>query len=239
MITIDGIAEVHDKRRHLAGGGESFAKIIENLKAIKEVSDHFDVTIRVNFDESNLLETEKLILFLKEHFADDKRFGIFFRPVGRWGGENDDELPICSQITSNKKVWEFTNEAVEQGIGMSSMIAGSLMPTGSVCYAAKPHSLVVGSNGQIYKCTISFDEEMNKVGKLHGDGKLDLDYDKIANWTTSGEETDPVCQSCFYRPACQGNHCPLYRMRTGERPCSYEKRNIKKVLNLIWKSSLS
>ncbi|WP_184523729.1 radical SAM/SPASM domain-containing protein [Bacillus benzoevorans] len=238
MITVDGIGEVHDSRRHLAGGGKTFEKIIDNLKAIKELPDPFDITIRVNFDENNLLETAKLIGFLKEHFAADKRFGVIFRPVGRWGGENDDELPVCSRIIANHKIWEFTDEAVTHGIGMSSLIDGSLMPSGSVCYAAKPHSLVVASDGQLYKCTVSFNEEVNKVGKIHEDGSLDLDYDKIASWVTSGEETDLVCQSCFYRPACQGNHCPFYRMQTGERPCPYEKRNIKKVLNLIWKNSL-
>jgi uncharacterized protein len=238
MITIDGVGDVHDSRRHFAGGGKTFETIIENLKAIKDVTDQFEITIRVNFDESNLQETPKLIEFLKENLADDKRFGILFRPVGRWGGENNDDLPVCSRITANKKIWEFTDEAVSEGIGMSSMVAGSLMPSGSVCYAAKPHSLVVGSDGQLYKCTVAFDEEVNKVGKIHEDGSLDLDYDKIAQWVTSGEETDSVCQSCFYRPACQGNHCPYYRMSTGERPCPYEKRNIKKALNLIWKNSL-
>jgi uncharacterized protein len=90
----------------------------------------------------------------------------------------------------------------------------------------------------LYKCTLSLNEEFNQVGKIHEDGNLELDYDKIASWVMSGEETDEVCQSCFYRPACQGNHCPLYRKRTGERPCPYEKRNIKKVLNLIWKNSI-
>ncbi|MBP2239638.1 uncharacterized protein J2Z40_000191 [Cytobacillus eiseniae] len=238
MITIDGIGEVHDSRRHLAGGGKTFDKIIENLKAVKEVPGEFNITIRVNFDESNLQETSKLIEFLADEFAEDKRFGVFFRPVGRWGGENDDELPVCSQITSNRKIWEFSDEALTKGMSMSPMISDSLMPTASVCYAAKPHSLVVGANGQLYKCTISMDEEVNQVGKLFENGSLMLDYDKMAAWTTSGEETDSVCQSCFYRPVCQGNHCPLYRMRTGERPCPFEKRKIKKVLNLIWKNSL-
>lgn len=237
MITIDGVGEVHDGRRHLSGGGKSFDKIISNLIAIKEVADKFDITIRTNFDESNLQEASKLTEFLKEHFAGDKRFGIMFRPVGRWGGKNDDDLPVCSRTMSNKKIWELTDEAVTQGLSMSPMITTSLMPSASVCYAAKPHSLVIGSDGQLYKCTLSLNEEFNKVGKIHEDGSLELDYDKIASWVTSGEETDAVCQSCFYRPACQGNHCPLYRMRTGERPCPYEKRNIKKVLNLIWKNS--
>ncbi|WP_428911574.1 radical SAM protein [Niallia sp. Krafla_26] len=238
MITIDGVGEIHDRRRHLAGGGQTFNKIIENLMSIKEISGEFDITIRMNFDESNLQETSKLIEFLKEHFSHDKRFGVLFRPVGRWGGENNDNLPVCSRVIANKKIWEFTDKAITEDLEMSSMVAGSLLPSASVCYAAKPHSLVVGSNGQLYKCTVSFDEEMNKVGSIHEDGSLELDYDKIAHWVTSGEETDSVCQSCFYRPACQGNHCPYYRIQTGERPCPYEKRSIKKVLNLIWKSSL-
>jgi uncharacterized protein len=238
MITIDGVGEVHDSRRHLVGGGNSFDKIINNLNAIKSITDSFEITIRTNFDESNLQETSKLTEFLKEHFADDKRFGIMFRPVGRWGGKNDDDLPVCSRTMANKKIWELTDEAVTKGLSMSPMIMESLMPSASVCYASKPHSLVVGSDGQLYKCTISLNEDFNKVGKIHEDGNFELDYDKIASWVTSGEETDEVCQSCFYRPACQGNHCPLYRMRTGERPCPYEKRYIKKVLNLIWKNSL-
>ncbi|MEH7072866.1 radical SAM/SPASM domain-containing protein [Neobacillus drentensis] len=238
MITIDGIGEVHDHRRPLLGGGKTFGKIIDNLLAIKDIPDSFDITIRTNFDESNLQEASKLTEFLVEHFADDKRFGIMYRPVGKWGGKNDDDIPVCSRTMSNKKIWELTDEAITQGLNMSPMVTESLMPSGSVCYAAKPHSLVVGSDGQLYKCTLSLDEEFNKVGKIHEDGHLDLDYDKIASWVTSGEETDAVCQSCFYRPACQGNHCPLYRIRTGERPCPYEKRNIKKVLNLIWKNSL-
>lgn len=238
MITIDGIGEVHDERRHLTGGGNTFDRIIENLTAIKDVPGSFDITIRTNFDETNVQEASELTMFLKERFADDGRFGILFRPVGKWGGKNDDDLPVCSRTMANKKIWELTDESITQGFNMSSMITGSMMPSASVCYSAKPHALVVGSDGQLYKCTLSLHEEFNQVGKLHEDGHLDLDYDKVASWVTSGEETDTTCQSCFYRPACQGNHCPLYRMRTGKRPCPYEKRNIKKVLYLIWKNSL-
>jgi uncharacterized protein len=62
---------------------------------------------------------------------------------------------------------------------------------------------------------------------------MEVDFDKLALWVTSGEEQDEHCQACFFRPACQGNHCPLYRIRKGKRPCPYEKRKIKQVLRLI------
>lgn len=239
MITIDGVEAVHDSRRFLIGGGKTFADIMDNLKGAKESTESFDISIRVNFDEDNLKETEELTLYLERYFAGDKRFGILFRPVGRWGGEHDEDIPICSHITANKKIWEFTDKAVDKKLAMSNMIEGVLMPTGSVCYAAKPNALVIGSDGQLYKCTTALDADINHVGRLHEDGTLDLDYDKIISWVNSGEETDSVCQSCFYRPSCQGNHCPWYRMVTGERPCPSEKNNIRKVLKLVWKNSLN
>jgi uncharacterized protein len=238
MITIDGVGEMHDRTRHLAGGQGTFDRIIENLKAVKESDEEFDITIRVNFDRENMKEVSELIKFVRDHFSDDQRFGMFFRPVGKWGGKNDDELPICNHIISNQKIWDFQEEAVQQGVSMSPIVAGSMMPTASVCYAAKPNSLVIGSDGQVYKCTTVLDEDVNKVGHIYEDGTLDLDYDKLAFWVTNGEENDSGCQSCFFRPACQGNHCPWYRVVTGERPCPYEKRNVRKVLNLIWKNSL-
>lgn len=236
MITIDGLDEIHDQRRYLAGGGNTFNKIIENLKAMKQSEEDFQLTIRVNFDQHNIQEIPRLIEFLSEHFSNDKRFQMMFRPVGQWGGKNDDNLPICNRVTSDKKMWDFTLMAMAKGLKLSSIIENSMMPTGSVCYAAKPQSLVVGPDGSLYKCTVSFEESINQVGHLHEDGTIDLDYDKVMMWTTSGEETDEGCQSCFYRPACQGNHCPYYRMITGERPCPYEKRKIKKMLQLIWEN---
>ena len=238
MVTIDGVQAVHDARRHMIGGQGTFEKIVENLQSLRDVEGDFNMTIRINFDEDNLRETEHLIDFLKEHFANDSRFGVFFRPVGRWGGPNDEEIPTCTHITANKKIWEFTETAMDKGLAMSNMVEGALNPTAAVCYAAKPNAMVIGSDGQLYKCTTVLDEEVNKVGKIQADGTMDLDYDKIASWLLSGEETDTVCQSCFFRPACQGNHCPWYRVVSGERPCPSEKKNKKKVLNLVWKNSL-
>ncbi|MDG5787470.1 radical SAM protein [Evansella sp. AB-P1] len=236
MVTIDGPEKVHDERRFLVNGEGTFSTIINNLKEIRKIDDQFDVYLRINFDESNLSEISETISYLSKLFDGDNRFQVLCRPVARWGGDNDDSLPICDPQVANKKIWEFTEQSIDEGLKLVSQIESSLMPTGSVCYAAKPHSIVVGADGQLYKCTLAFHKSINQIGKLFPDGSVELDYDKIAKWTLSGEETDEHCQDCFFRPACQGNHCPLYRMETGNRPCSLEKQRIKKVLQLIWKN---
>lgn len=239
MITIDGLAQVHNQRRHLANGTGSYETILENLQHMKEIQGEFEVTIRTNFDEDSLQSIPQFIIELKQLIGDDRRFKLFFRPVARWGGQNDHNLPVCNQQTIDEKIWEFTEEAIEAGVSMSSLIARSLQPTASVCYAAKPNSMIVASDGRIYKCTLAFHDGENQLGRLNEDGTVEIDYDKLARWTTIGEETDEQCQSCFFRPACQGNHCPYYRKTTGQRPCSHEKRQIKKVLQLIAKDQFS
>ena len=119
MITIDGVGEMHDRTRDLAGGQGTFDRIIENLKAVKESDEEFDITIRVNFGRENMKEVSELIKFVRDHFSDDQRFGMFFRSW-EMGGKNDDELPICNHIISNQKNRDFQEEAVQQGVGVSN-----------------------------------------------------------------------------------------------------------------------
>lgn len=234
MVTLDGSEKVHDARRGLIGGKGTFRRIVDNLIALKAVDRPFEINIRVNFDNSNLEDVSAFIPMLSELFADDPRFGVYFRPVGCMGGENDLTLPVCDDPTKDRMLWKFNEQAIEQGLRVSSFISDILLPTGAVCYAAKPSSLIVGSDGQLYKCSVAIQQENNQLGHIHEDGTLELDLEKMVLWTSSGEELDTHCQACFFRPACQGNHCPLYRMRSGNRPCSYEKRQIKRTLRTIW-----
>lgn len=234
MVTLDGVDAVHDRRRKLRAGEGSYEMIIGNLKELLSVDTPFTIDIRVNFDEDNAAEVPDLLKELSELFGGDRRFQLLIRPVGRWGGPQDDLIPVCDRTAADTHLWKLTEHGLEQGLALSETIADGLMPSGSVCYAAKPNSLVIGANGQLYKCSIALDDEINQVGQLHEDGSIDIDMDKVSLWTGSGEEKDSVCRSCYYRPVCQGNHCPLYRMRTGKRPCPHEKRKIKQVLNLLW-----
>ena len=53
QITLDGIGEVHDRKRPTRDGGPSFWRIFENLVSLQQRSDDFKVGIRVNFDREN------------------------------------------------------------------------------------------------------------------------------------------------------------------------------------------
>lgn len=233
QITLDGPAETHDTLRVLAGGGPTFERILGNLLALRDARSPFHVRLRVNFTPETAPRMPEFLEFLGGNFGGDPRFSISFHPVAALGGPHDHLLEHCSQAAADAHEIDFMAAAWDTGFGMDAW-KESLEPFGSTCYAADPRSFVIGSDGTVYKCTVAFREPRNRVGALSPDGDLHLVGDLLALWTRSGEEVDTGCQRCAFRPACQGNVCPLDRLENdGEKVCPPFKRNVGKVLPLL------
>lgn len=234
MITVDGPRDIHDARRVLVGGGGSYDRIMENLKAMKATDHAFEVSLRSNFDYDNLPYMEQLIDLLAEEFAGDRRFQMYIRPVGCMGGANDHMLKIVKDEEKNDKIWELNRLALKKGLAMSALVETALMPLGSTCYCVKPNSFVIGSQGTLYKCSVALNLDSNMVGRVLPDGTFEMDYDKLAFWTTEGDSMNEACGSCFFRPSCNGNHCKLYRLlNNNDTPCSFEKKEIGQALRAV------
>ncbi|KUO94619.1 radical SAM/SPASM domain-containing protein [Ferroacidibacillus organovorans] len=232
QITVDGSKDNHDRNRVLRYGGGTFETIVHNLIEMSHTDYDFRVTLRVNFTPDSLTGMELFIKKLFDLLQGDNRFSPFFQAVGRWGGPNDDELSVCSESDALKERYNLFDKA--RSIGFSApLLSEGLIPGGSVCYAAKPWSFVIGSGGALHKCTVALDDDRNRVGFLNQDGTLMVNNDKFDLWVHQNEETDHNCQRCFFRPACQGAACPLERMRSGESPCPPVKKHIKRALGAI------
>jgi uncharacterized protein len=231
QITLDGGVEEHDAHRPLADGGGTFHQILANLIAMKQIAEPFKVVIRFNFDRANLPHADKLFEAVKTALGDDPRFTMRFRPVGTWGGPNDDSLDVCGVKEASQQLIQLTMKAEQLGLA-SDNLADSMLPSpGSVCYAARPYSLVVGADGKLMKCTVVLDTmEDNVVGHIHENGSVTLNEDRFAKWVKPYYREDAMCNKCFYVPVCQGVSCPLPRLETGERPCPPEKLGIQQTL---------
>jgi uncharacterized protein len=233
QITLDGTAETHNKLRILANGNDTFDTIISNLQDLRERTDSFHVRLRVNFTPDVVREIPRFLAFVGDLFGGDTRFSIHFHPVGRWGGPHDDQLETCDNRSSDQLNLEFLRVASENGISTESWNQ-ALRLYGNLCYAADPKSLVIGSDGSVYKCTVAFQDPRNMVGMIDKSGHLQLDQDKMDLWTKSGAESDPECRRCAFRPACHGNSCPLERMENnGAHTCPPAKRQIRELLPLL------
>jgi uncharacterized protein len=231
QITLDGIGEVHDRKRPTRDGGPSFSRIFENLVSLQKRPEKFEVAIRVNFDRENRDRIPELLDLLNKQFGGDSRFSTALHAVGRWGGENDDNLEVCDRDESQKARHELS-KLIAKDLRVDSLLSGAGLGK-QVCYAARPYNFVIGADGQLMKCTVVLGkEDFNVVGRLSDDGDLLLDVDKMALWTEPAFEHDQGCQKCTLLPTCQGMHCPLVRIETNLAPCPGSKTQLRKELLL-------
>jgi uncharacterized protein len=229
QITLDGSAEFHDAKRKLADGGGTFEKIWSNLCHMKTLERDFKVALRVNLDQENQPFAEAFVRMLGRTFGNDSRFSLHLHKVGKWGGANDENLPVFED--SQNPLLELYQEGKACGLQPE---LGNLKPLGLTCYAALPYSFLIRSDGRLNKCTIALDDPLNQVGQLLPDGTMQIDQHKFRSWVMDNALNDTGCQSCSLRPSCQGAACPLIRLKTGERPCPDIKKEFKSFLPMMF-----
>lgn len=231
QVTLDGLAEDHDRLRPGRDGSGTFERIFNNLSAMSRRTDEFSVVIRVNFGQDNVAGLETFLSQLEHVFSGDSRFTVSFHAVGKWGGANDANLAVCGADESQQVRMKMKAAARALGLHVTSGWRPGAGVGTEVCYAARPYNFIVGASGDLMKCTIDLDkQDHNIVGRLLQDGTLDLDRDKMALWTEPAFERDSGCQSCHMLPACQGIHCPKIRIDHGRRPCPTIRRTAKQEM---------
>ncbi|WP_106585397.1 radical SAM/SPASM domain-containing protein [Murinocardiopsis flavida] len=221
QITLDGPRHTHDESRPLMGGGSTFDDIIANIRGLARSDLDFSALLRTNFSPSNVGSVPELLAELGEITAADPRFSVIFRPVGQWGGANDIQIETCSGRDAELAKLSLYRDAQDHDLAGGD--TRTLRPGGSVCYAANPWSFLIRPNGIVNKCTVALRDAQNMVGRLTPDGDLHLNDGLMKLWTENDETHDTGCQSCFFRPSCQGAHCPLVRIQDGVRPCPPQK----------------
>jgi uncharacterized protein len=229
QITLDGVGAEHDAKRHLISGKGTYDTIMQNLMDIHYSELDVSITIRMNIDQNNGPHIYRLIDVLAEKLEGDPRFQFSMHLIGKWGGGNDGNLSVYEQNDGVCTLTEATRYGIEKGL--NSGFFEQMLPN-TPCYAAMPNSLVVGSDGTVYKCTVAFDNPINHVGTLHPDGRLDINDQYFAQWVVDGA-TDSTCQSCQVHPMCHGSSCPLIRIEENTRPCPTVRKDLPAFIRLL------
>ncbi len=189
QISVDGPAPEHDARRRRADGAGTFDQVWSNLLTVRDGPLDVRIRLRIHVDREN---RDVLPGFLEEvatEFAGDERFEIYLRPVGRFGGPDDDDLPIL-EGPELAVVDDLKRHADELGLRLRRPVRID------ACYAAAANSFVIRSTGEIAKCTLALEHPNNGVGKLRADGTASLDDAKINGWVRglfSGEKAQLRC----------------------------------------------
>jgi uncharacterized protein len=198
QICLDGPPEIHDRMRPLQNGGPTFWRIVQNLH---HAPDYFEVAVRMNVDTENILQAEEMFRILYEEGLSGK-FGVY---AGQIVGVDDGAAspsssykPACfTNPEFARAEFEFDQLAAKYGFGGPALPR----PSGAPCTAVRSNEVVVGSEGELYKCWDSVGNRHDVIGTI-------FDYanqnGRMRRWLDYDPFSDQECTSCVALPVCMG-----------------------------------
>jgi uncharacterized protein len=206
QITIDGPREIHDARRVSSQKTGSFDVIWQRL-AMMRASDlrGLEVTIRVHFDAASwamLVERPSFLDTIIETFVrHDPRFKLHFNPVEKWGGGHAEGIKFFANgLDSRAALRALLVRVSEAGLGPNQVPQlGEPSETGEpnyVCYAARANAFIIRADGAVSKCTLTFDDARNVVGRLTKEGELIIDHERHKPWLRGLVSGDASALAC-------------------------------------------
>lgn len=227
QITLDGPPEIHDQRRPLVNGGNTYDVIMKNILQLHTIMEEIKVIIRVNYDIDSLPFISEWISSLKEEIDYDERFKFSYHEI--WDSQkfNYPKYQLCNY---SKESNIFDNQLLYSQEDAYHFLKRAT-PNGNVCYAAKKNSFVILPSGKVLKCTAMLNEPLNIVGQLDENGKMNFDAENLKIWGKP-KKRQKECNLCWYYPACRGYSCPIAELVSGlkDKNCPIGKHFIPKLL---------
>ena len=219
QITLDGLKEHHDKRRHLRNGEGTFDKIIENLKLFEEYSIRVDV--RMNVDNENCGDYIGLQKKLAE--LDNSNISLYPSPVEDL---NPDTINEVSDFMSFDDFEKFAIGIQNNGEA-TSVVTKVLDDRYCYCQAETENSYVIDELGNCYKC-------WDQVGRIENccfniANPDDKNYSNIIKFMSWDPFRDEKCGKCIFLPVCFGG-CKFHRMNVGRYDCGFTEESMKNYL---------
>lgn len=234
QVTIDGQQAYHDERRVLLSGGETYARIVQNLKDSVDAAP-LKYNIRVNIDHRNHAGVHELIDDLAAHsLANKPTFRLYFAPVeAMTAGCHSVEDACMSKGDYGQLEAGLYRYAFDKGL-----VALPYPPRfHGTCGAVRPSAFVIVPTGAIHKCwdTVTFSQ--HAVGSI-----FDMDSavrnQRTRQWLQWSPFNNDSCKNCRLLPNCAGAcaykflHADETRGEAATLPCPSWKYNIKERLLL-------
>jgi uncharacterized protein len=234
MITVDGTADVHNKRRPLLNGTGTFDVIWNNISTLVHIG--AAVTIRVTIDKTNADYVKELI----DRIADSeiaKKVGLVFVRTIDYLFTPDS---IKDTIYSNEEFAGIEMELIEYAHlrGVLEYTVPGPCPLGG---CLRKGDIVIGVNGEIYKCLDTIGDKQWITGHLSDDNEC-TNADWYQDWLSWEPSTNATCKECKLQPLCNGGcpHNALFSSKKhgADNQCPDWKFNYKKNIQLYTNKKL-
>ncbi len=194
-ITLDGLAEEHNRTRPFKSGAGSFDAIIRNIKAN---CDRIKIGISGIYNRENYRKFLPLLDFLMEEgLTGDRLYQVKFDPVMVNPGENNTVKVPEGPCSTPNQPWVMEAELF---LREALLKRGYSTPKPAVftCMVEMDDSLVVNYDGSLYKCPGFLGREEFVVGSLDSGVGDFTDTYNVGLWNNK------ECGECPYLPLCFG-----------------------------------
>jgi len=219
QITLDGLREVHDKRRFKADGTGTFDEIVQSIEEARKVGLR-TIALRITFDPSNFHELTSLLEFMVGRGWDqDKSLMIYLAKV--WespGSEYSSIMPWDEAVLSMIKL-VASNERFQ------FLVRGltDINPIGKLFFTGQWYPLFHGCEatcncvfydpyGDMYACWEAIGQKEHVIGRFLPRVKFNENH-KL--WLERNVFSMPVCRKCKYKALCGGGCAIRAYYKTG------------------------
>lgn len=220
QVTLDGTAYMHDKRRPLKNGDETFDKIVEGIDTALAAG--MAINLRMVIDRENIHELPKIAQFAKA-----KRWttnSLFKTQLGR-----NYELHFCQtaasklysriemyqdiyhQIQQHPEILEFHQPAFS--ISKFLFDNGELPdPLFDACPGCKTE-WAFDYTGSIYSCTATVGKPDEKLGSFYPE--VNLNQTLVEEWEERDVLSIEKCKNCEVQLICGGGCASIAKNQSG------------------------
>lgn len=223
QVTVDGTAELHDKRRIKADGSGTYTKIMQGIALA--IDNKIPINFRVVLDKENLQSLISLATELENMGWLDLPETLFKTQIGR-NYELFDCYKTPQHLFSQAEMWidfvELSQEypilkkfhqAELKGLKYLAQTGELPLPSFDTCPGCKKE-WAFDLFGNIYPCTANVGREEYRVGTFIPE--LSLDERQVAEWQERDVTTIPECRTCDVALQCGGGCAVIAKTKTGK-----------------------
>jgi uncharacterized protein len=228
QVTLDGPARLHNTKRPLRNGGDSFDRIIVNVQAAVERK--MQIGVRVNVDKSFTVDDiSELLDELVEAGLRDK-VGVYFGMVEAASQVCSNIAEACYEVADFSQIEvQYYHELLQRGFVIQKLPS----PISTFCMTQTVNAFLVDPEGWLYRCWNDVGDQSKASGTIMDEiNLLHPNFTRLFEYTPF---EDSRCLECSVLPVCMGG-CPARRVDRGlsdEQMCEGWKHNLQPMLEII------
>jgi uncharacterized protein len=199
IITVDGPADIHDKRRPLASHGPTFQRIWNNIHSLVDCGAW--VTIRMTIDRENRPYIPEFLEALACSSLNNRINLSFCRTIDINMTPEAVKTQLYNEQEWTQVEWELIQ--IAHHLGLWSYQFPHAAPAGG---CLRRGDITIAATGKIYKCLDTVGDERWVCGNI-----AETSNRQVPSWYQQWMEWSPMdndrCKHCVLQPLCNGG-CP-------------------------------